>query len=159
MGQNQVIVLSQLVEDRPGGTGGTDGLHTGNVGEQSQAADDVVLVDKGFHQHISMDHTHMGQVFLHVADSVGEDPARKGSVQNLTVEGVAIHLGLGGHGGRLSGGFGGRFRSGSLGSSRCGGGLGFGGFTCTAAAQQQRQRQGQGKHFLHSWFSFPYFFV
>ena len=137
MGQNQVIVLGQLVENGPGGTGGANGVHGFDVTEQGQAADDVVLVDKGFNQNVCLDNANMRQVFLHVADGIGEDPVGEGRVQQLAIQGIAVDDRLG----RLGGGFGGRLggRFGSCGGFRHGGGSCGRGFLTAAAAKQQRQ--------------------
>ena len=152
MGQDQVIVLGQLVEDGPGGAGGADGLHGLDVGEQGQAADDVVFIDKGLHQNIRLGDAHMGQVLLHVADGVGEDTAGEGLVQDLTVQGVAVDLGFGGRGGFLRGGS--RFRDGLGGDFGRGGGFRSGNRCTATATQQQNQRQGQCENSFHRFSSF-----
>ena len=94
--EDGVVVLGDVVEHQPGGSDGADLLHLGDVGVQSDAADDGI-VDEGFKNNIRLVGADMGQGIRDVADGGDENPAGIGRVQKLPVQGVAVDgRGLGG---------------------------------------------------------------
>ena len=160
MGQNQVIVLGNVIENRTGGAGGTHCIRSIDIREQCQAADNVVHVHIHFHNHIRVINTHMGQVVLHIADGTGINTAAEGLVQDFTIQRIPENFRFGrlcGHfrvflrshvRSRFSGNFIGRFLC-STGSHIDPAACNIGIFAA-AAAQQQRQDQNPCNHSFHS---------
>ena len=155
MGNDQAIVLGQVVENGAGGTNGADGFHILNVAEQGQAAHDIVHVDVRLKHHIRLAQVHMRNILLHIADGAGKQAVGIRLVNDFTVQRIAVDRRLRG----FRSGFGSGF-FGGLGNRRGGLGrldLGCLGLSTAAAAQQQRQNQRQCNDSFHS--SHPFRFT
>ena len=109
MGNDEIIMLGNLIENGAGGTGSADGFHALNVAVQCQAANHVIHVDVALKNHIRLAKIYMGKIVLQVADGAGKNPPGEGLVHDLAIDRIAVDRRLGGNGGGFGGGFGSRF--------------------------------------------------